>query len=326
MEAGSLLPLLPLKPPLQLSPNPSRRRISSFRRHIKISASVNSKGDYIVPKPKREWVADWVQRNDDVVRSLPIYVGGVSLLVVLINRAFSGIAPVADASSSQSRADLLTLGLAVTNILTGLVWLSIRPKSISVVTPEGVDCQWISPRLPQSVTSELLWAWDSLSTVTCCRSLVVVYDGRCVFQIGVAALSSSNKADAMSVDTTKLVQGSLYQGVITSSSRKILHRRSILLIYSILFGYQCLNKSSNFPQSYLANLSLYPGKSELPFMPPNTQAVILQPLGDQGIAILGGDTIRGFTTLDQAWITLLGEKLDATLSKVQREFAVEVQQ
>ncbi|GAA0158889.1 hypothetical protein LIER_38748 [Lithospermum erythrorhizon] len=297
MEAGSLLPLLPLKPPLQLSPNSSRRRISSFRRHIKISASLNSKGDYIVPKPKREWVADWVQRNDDVVRSLPIYVGGVSLLVVLINRAFSGIAPVADASSSQSRADLLTLGLAVTNILTGLVWLSIRPKSISVVTPEGVDCQWISPRLPQSVTSELLWAWDSLSTVTCCRSLVVVYDGRCVFQIGVAALSSSNKADAMSVDTTKLVQGSLYQGVITSSS-----------------------------QSYLANLSLYPGKSELPFMPPNTQAVILQPLGDKGIAILGGDTIRGFTTLDQAWITLLGEKLDATLSKVQREFAVEVQQ
>jgi phage terminase large subunit-like protein len=35
--------------------------------------------------------------------------------------------------SSQSRADLLTLGLAVTNILTGLVWLTIRPKSISVV-------------------------------------------------------------------------------------------------------------------------------------------------------------------------------------------------
>lgn len=35
--------------------------------------------------------------------------------------------------SSQSRADLLALGLAVTNILNGLVWLSIRPKTISVV-------------------------------------------------------------------------------------------------------------------------------------------------------------------------------------------------
>ncbi|KAG6757100.1 hypothetical protein POTOM_037401 [Populus tomentosa] len=33
---------------------------------------------------------------------------------------------------SQSSADLLTLGLAVTSILTGLVWLAIRPKSICV--------------------------------------------------------------------------------------------------------------------------------------------------------------------------------------------------
>ena len=67
-------------------------------------------------------VADWVSKNDDVVCTLPIYVGGFSLLAVLFNRAVSGIAPVADASSSQSRADLLTLGLVVTNILAGLVW------------------------------------------------------------------------------------------------------------------------------------------------------------------------------------------------------------
>ncbi|KAK9935583.1 hypothetical protein M0R45_022682 [Rubus argutus] len=68
-------------------------------------------------------------------------------------------------------------------------------------------------------------------------------------------------------------------------------------------------------QSYLANLALYPGKSELPFLPSNTQAVILQPLGDKGIAIIGGDTIRGFTASDQAWISLIGEKLDATLAR-----------
>ncbi|KAL3652185.1 hypothetical protein CASFOL_001866 [Castilleja foliolosa] len=47
----------------------------------------------------REWVADWVSKNDDVVRSLPIYVGGVSVLAVLFNRTVSSIAPVADASS-----------------------------------------------------------------------------------------------------------------------------------------------------------------------------------------------------------------------------------
>lgn len=41
--------------------------------------------------------------------------------------------PFSITGSSQSRADLLTLGLAVTNILNGLVWLSIKPKSISTV-------------------------------------------------------------------------------------------------------------------------------------------------------------------------------------------------
>lgn len=231
-------------------------------------------------------MADWVSSNDDLVRTLPIYVGGVSLLAVLFNRTLSGIAPVADASSSQSRADLLTLGLAVTNILTGLVWLSIRPKSISVVNPQGEECQRIYTDLPDVVVSEIMWVWESISVVTCCRSLVIVYDSRCVLQIGFAAASSSSEGEAVVVDASKLMQGSLYQGVLKSGS-----------------------------QSYLANLSLYPGKSELPFLPSNTQAVILQPLGDKGIAIIGGDTIRGFTISDQAWITLIGEKLDATLTK-----------
>ncbi|TMX05161.1 hypothetical protein EJD97_002022, partial [Solanum chilense] len=252
-----------------------------------LTLNVQGEIGYRGMKPRREWIADWVSNNDDLVRSMPIYVGGLSLLAVLFNRTLSGIAPVADASSSQSRADLLTLGLAVTNILNGLVWLSIRPKSISVVNPNGVECQRIASHLPDFVISELLWAWNSLSDVTCCRSLVLVYDGKCILQTGFAAASLSNESDAVAVDTNKFIEGSLYQGVLKSAS-----------------------------QSYLANLSLYPGKSELPFLPSNTQAVILQPLGDKGIAIIGGDTIRGFTSSDQAWITLIGEKLDATLTKV----------
>lgn len=48
-------------------------------------------------------MADWVSKNDAVVRSLPIYVGGASLLAVLLNRAVSGIAPVADASRLASK-------------------------------------------------------------------------------------------------------------------------------------------------------------------------------------------------------------------------------
>ncbi|KAL8106264.1 hypothetical protein AgCh_029884 [Apium graveolens] len=282
MEAGTLFRY---HIPLNLYTTHRHRHRPSFR-PPSVKAYSNLQGDYRGPKPAKELIADWVTSNDDVVRSLPVYVGGFSLLAVLFNRTFSGIALVADASSSQSRADLLTLGLAVTNILTGLVWLSIRPKTISVVNPEGVDCQRICTDLSDAVVSELLWVWESVSEVTCCRSLVIVYNNICVLQIGCAAASSSCEGEPLLADATKLVQGSLYQSAIKSGS-----------------------------QSYLANLSLYPGKSQLPFLPSNTQAVILQPLGDKGIAVIGGDTIRGFTTSDQAWITLIGDKLDATLGK-----------
>ncbi|XAR64994.1 hypothetical protein NMG60_11008916 [Bertholletia excelsa] len=294
MEAGSLLrPVIPVtRERHHLLPS-HRRLLPTFHRSVRVASSLQE--GYRGPKPRREWLADLVSENDDAVRSLPIYVGGASLLAVLFNRAVSGIAPVADASSAQSRADLLALGLAVTNILTGLLWLSIRPKTIFSVNPSGVECQRTNPHLPEFIVSELLWAWESLSVVTCCRSLVIVYDSKVILQIGFAASSSANSRESVTVDVSNLMQGSLYQGVQKSGS-----------------------------QSYLANLSLYPGKSELPFLPSNTQAVILQPLGDKGILIIGGDTIRGFTTSDQAWISLIGDKLDATLTKFINKPAVAV--
>ncbi|XP_020259330.1 protein COFACTOR ASSEMBLY OF COMPLEX C SUBUNIT B CCB4, chloroplastic [Asparagus officinalis] len=276
MDVASSLPLLPAIPSI-------RRPHFNPRVSIKTLASSSSSSSYKGPKPRRDLASDWVSDNDGLVRSLPIYVGGLSLLSVLVNRAFSGIAPVADASSSQSRADILTLGLAVTNLLTGLVWLSIRPKDISPVVPKGVDCRRIDSTISQVAACELLWAWESLSAASCCRSLVIVYGGNCLLQIGVAAAVGS---DPVIIDVPKLMQGSLYRNAMKSGK-----------------------------QSYLANLSLYPGKSELPFLPIDTQAVILQPLSDKGIAIIGGDTIRGFNNLDQTWIASIADKLDSTLSK-----------
>jgi hypothetical protein len=56
----------------------------------------------------------------------------LNILFLLIIKVMM-LSPFFFIGSSQSSADLLTLGLAVTNILTGLVWLTIHPKSISVV-------------------------------------------------------------------------------------------------------------------------------------------------------------------------------------------------
>ncbi|VAH53146.1 unnamed protein product [Triticum turgidum subsp. durum] len=190
---------------------------------------------------RQEWVGDWVRSNDTLVRALPILVGGASLLAVLLNRAVSGIAAVSDASSSQSRADILTLALSVTDILAGLVWLSIRPKTISPVAPRGVDCKRVDEDVSSSALRELLWTWDSLTAATCCKSLVVVYGGNCKLQVGVAAASPED-GNAVNVDAQKFMQGSLYKSAMESKK-----------------------------QSYLANLALYPGRTELPFLPTNTR-------------------------------------------------------
>jgi hypothetical protein len=277
------------QPALRTAPAPRlgrRHPFGAFSPPLPLS-NVREQGCFIsrALRPPQEWVEGWVRSNDTLVRGLPILVGGASLVAVLLNRAVSGIAAVADASSSQSRADILTLALSVTDILAGLVWLSIRPKSISPVVPRGVECKRVGPGVSSYALHELLWTWDSLTTATCCKSLVVVYGGNCILQIGVAA-GSPEDGNAITVDTQKFIKGSLYKSAMESKK-----------------------------QSYLANLALYPGRSELPFLPANTQALILQPVGDKGIAIVGGDTIRGFTSIDQAWIAMIADKLDATLSK-----------
>lgn len=43
------------------------------------------------------------------------------------------IAPVVDASSSQSRADVLVIVMSAALMLTGLSWLSIKPKPLTPV-------------------------------------------------------------------------------------------------------------------------------------------------------------------------------------------------
>lgn len=48
---------------------------------------------------------------------------------------------------------------------------------------------------------------------------MVVYDSVCILQIGMAA-ESGKDSEAVTVDASKFVQGSVYQGVMRSGARK----------------------------------------------------------------------------------------------------------
>lgn len=71
---------------------------------------------------------------------------------------------------------------------------------------------------------------------------------------------------------------------------------------------------------YLVALKLYPGKVEFDYLPENTQGVICQSIGDQGVLILGANVPRSYTNQDEAWVSAIADKLDNTLSQQESNF------
>ena len=67
---------------------------------------------------------------------------------------------------------------------------------------------------------------------------------------------------------------------------------------------------------YLVALKLYPGRLEFDYLPENTQGVICQPIGNQGVLILGANVPRSYTNQDEAWVNAIANKLDNTLSQL----------
>jgi hypothetical protein len=51
----------------------------------------------------------------------------------------------------------------------------------------------------------------------------------------------------------------------------------------------------------LVNLALYPGRDEFEALLPGLPAVLVQPLGDQGLVLLGGWSTRCFSRSDLTW-------------------------
>lgn len=112
---------------------------------------------------------------------------------------------------------------------------------------------------------------------------------------------------------TNTVTGSLivyYQG-------KVLLRRGI-------FGSNSQVKPGNIVQRvldkhkpvYLVDFKVYPGRFEFDYLPSNTQGVICQPLGEQGVLILGANIPRSYTKQDERWIEGIADKLSETILSV----------
>lgn len=66
---------------------------------------------------------------------------------------------------------------------------------------------------------------------------------------------------------------------------------------------------------YLVNLNLYPAKIEFDYLPENTQGLICQPIGKEGVLILAANAPRSYTKQDEIWIEGIADKLANTFSQ-----------
>jgi hypothetical protein len=66
----------------------------------------------------------------------------------------------------------------------------------------------------------------------------------------------------------------------------------------------------------LVNLKLYPGRDEFQGLPSGIPAVIVQPIGDQGVLLLAGWSPRCFSRSDETWLEGWSLKLRSALQEL----------
>lgn len=291
------------------------RRSSSFqsRRGVikageRISEEISSGGKLGEEGSELAFEDDWFVKNSSALRTMPLALGATGGTLTLINRIVSGIPAVADAGSAQARADVICLALAATLLLTGLSWLSLQPRRPVTVDLEGRDLFHLLPSLPRNASAELSWAWSTLQSTMRCRSLLVVYHSTIVLEAGVFSLDYQGQQGS---EERTVVEGGGGGGDGDGDKASL----SPNLAEKLLKGSVCTSALKSGKASYLANLALFPGRFELfNFFPQNTQAIIVEPLGDSdGVLIAASDTVRGFAALDQVWISTIAQKIDSSL-------------
>ncbi len=113
-----------------------------------------------------------------------------------------------------------------------------------------------------------------------------------------------------------LLTNTVTKSLIVYYQGKVLLRRGILGNKREIERGNILQRVLNSQKPvYLVNLKLYPGQIEFDYLPENTQGVICQPIGQQGVLILGANVPRSYTQQDEKWIEGIADKLGDTLSK-----------
>jgi hypothetical protein len=113
-----------------------------------------------------------------------------------------------------------------------------------------------------------------------------------------------------------LLTNTVTKSLIVYYQGKVLLRRGILRENSEVKVSNIIKRVLETGKAvYLVNLNLYPAKIEFDYLPENTQGLICQPIGKEGVLILAANAPRSYTKQDEIWIEGIADKLADTFSQ-----------
>jgi hypothetical protein len=111
-----------------------------------------------------------------------------------------------------------------------------------------------------------------------------------------------------------LLTNTVTRSIVIYDRGQVLLRRGILAPKAEVTPGAILNRVLTKQKAiYLVDTKVYPGRIEFDYLPPNTQGIICQPLGADGVMILGANAPRSYTKQDEAWIEGIANKLTNSL-------------
>jgi Cofactor assembly of complex C subunit B, CCB2/CCB4 len=181
-----------------------------------------------------------------------------------------------------------------------------------VLTPELTDSQARSDAVGIVLTAVLVLTGLLWQQVQPRQPESIILEGIAGFEL------SPNLPDPLKTELAwashLLLTNTVTRSIVIYYRGQVLLRRGILASKAEVIPGAILDRVLTKQKAiYLVDTKVYPGRIEFDYLPVNTQGIICQPLGSQGVMILGANTPRSYTKQDEAWIEGIADKLANSL-------------
>jgi len=169
-----------------------------------------------------------------------------------------------DLSNAQSRVDLLGIAVASALLVSALSTIDLEVREKETVKLAGVRFEEIPKELGKEREALLLWSLQAVLKVCSNAQSVIIAKG------GATLVRYGTMGRNQQLKEGAIVKSAMVQG----------------------------------KQQYLADLQILPGRFEFDYLPVNTQALLIQPVGDV-VMIVGANKVRPLTARDLVMLDLL---------------------